>query len=183
MVYMRTHKNSLVNHLAYEGSSISYKCIKSVQRCIKNQLCSKYFAEDVVCPPKLQTGLFTSDANDNIDHNHYSATATTCFHGTSKTIFQHTDHPKQNVPIQFDMNNLITTRTKLPSYYTIIEPSKGGKPEAPAVLMSKDLYLDKEKFNEAEELLNSLKNRFGHIEEQASFSRFYPRHSSKFLFS
>ena len=102
----------------------------------------KVSAEDIACPPKLQTGLFTSAAIDSIDHNQSSATATTSFHGTSITIFQHTDHPVQNVPIQSDMNNSITTRTKLPSYYTDIEPSKGGKPETPALLKSEELCLD-----------------------------------------
>ena len=113
MVSMRTRKKSLVNKLAHEGLNISYKRIKSSKRCINNQLCSKYFAEDIACPPKLQTGLFASAAIDNIDHNQSSATATTSFHGTSITIFQHTDH--SNVPIQYDMNNSITTKTKVPS--------------------------------------------------------------------
>ena len=57
----------------------------------------------------------------------------------------------QNAPIQFDMNNPIATKTKLPSYYINIEPSKGGKLEPPAVLMSEDLYLDKENLSEYEE--------------------------------
>ena len=90
MVYMRTRKKSLVNQLAHEGLSISYK---PIQRCINNQLCSKYLAEDTLCPPKLQTGLFSSAAIDNIDHNQSSATATTSFHGTSITSLQHTDRP------------------------------------------------------------------------------------------
>ena len=83
-------------------------------------------------------------AIDNIAYNQSSATETTLFHGTSITIFQHIDHPLQNVPIQYDMNNSITTKTKLPYLCTNTEPSKGGKPEPPAVLMSEDLYLDKE---------------------------------------
>ena len=178
MVYMRSRKKSLVNQLAHEDLSISYKRIKSIQRRINNQLCSKYLAGDIVCLPKLQTGLFTSAAIDNIDHNHSSATTTTSFHGTSITIFQHTDHSMQNVPVQYDMNNSMTTKTKLPSYYTDIEHSKGGKPEPPAVLMSEELCLDKENLNEAEEWLNILKNPFGQIEERASFSGFYSRHSS-----
>ena len=104
---MRTRRKPLVNQLTHEGLSISYKPIKSIQRYINNQLCSKYHAEDIACPPKLQTGLFTSAAIDSIDHNQSSATAITSFHGTSITIFQHTD------PIQSDMNNSITSRTKL----------------------------------------------------------------------
>ena len=49
------------------------------------------------------------------------------------------------------MNNSITTKTKLPSYYNDIEPSKGGKIKPPAVFMSQELYLDKENLNEAEQ--------------------------------
>ena len=173
---MRTRRKPLVNQLTHEGLSISYKPIKSIQRYINNQLCSKYHAEDIACPPKLQTGLFTSAAIDSIDHNQSSATAITSFHGTSITIFQHADHPVQNVPIQSDMNNSITIRTKLPSYCTKIEPSKGGKPETPALLKSEELCLDKENLNEAEEWLNVLKNLFGLIEERASFSGFYSRY-------
>ena len=66
---MRTCKKSLVNQLVHESLSISCKRIKSIQRCINNQLCSKYLVEDNVCAPKLQTGLFISAAIDNIDHN------------------------------------------------------------------------------------------------------------------
>ena len=73
---------------------------------------------------------------DNSDHNQSSATAKTSFHEPSITIFQHTDHPAPNVPILNDINNSITTKTKLSSYYTNIEPSKEGKPEPRAVLMS-----------------------------------------------
>ena len=69
MAYMRTRKKYLVNKLAHKGLSISHKRIKSIQRCINNQLCSKYLVEDNVCAPKLQTGLFISAAIDNIDHN------------------------------------------------------------------------------------------------------------------
>ena len=105
IVYVRTRKKSLVNQLAHEGLSISYKRIKSIQRCNNNQLCSKYLVEDNVFPPKLQTGLFISAAIDNIDENQSSATGTTSFHGSSITIFWHTDHPVQNVPIQYDVNN------------------------------------------------------------------------------
>ena len=76
------------------------------------------------------------------------------------------------------MNNSITTKTKLPSYYNDIEPSKGKKPEPHAVLMSEELCVDKENLDETEEWLNVLKNLFGHIEERASFPGFYSRHSS-----
>ena len=47
------------------------------------------------------------------------------------------------------MNNSTSTKIKLPSYYTNIEPSKEGKPEPPAVLMSWELGLDKDNLNES----------------------------------
>ena len=85
----------------------------------------------------------------------------------SITIFQHSNHPVQNVPVQYDMNNSIATKAKLPSYYIYIL-SRIRKAEPPAVLISEELYLDKENLNEAKEWLKVLKNLFSYIEEQAS---------------
>ena len=85
----------------------------------------------------------------------------------SITIFQHSNHPVQNVPVQYDMNNSIATKAKLPSYYIYIL-IRIRKAEPPAVLISEDLYLDKENLNEAKEWLKVLKNLFSYIEEQAS---------------
>ena len=69
-------------------------------------------------------------------------------------------------------------KTKLSYHFIDIEPSMGGKPEPLAVLISEELYLDKENLNEPEKWLDVLKNLFGHIEEWASLSGFYSRHSS-----
>ena len=85
----------------------------------------------------------------------------------SITIFQHSNHPVQNVPVQYDMNNSIATKAKLPSYYIYIL-SRIRKAEPPVVLISEDLYLDKENLNEAKEWLKVLKNLFSYIEERAS---------------
>ena len=49
---------------------------------------SKYVEYEVVCPPVLQKGLFTTSAMDNIDHNPPATTATTSFHGTSISVFE-----------------------------------------------------------------------------------------------
>ena len=43
----------------------------------------------MVCPPVLRKGLFTTAVMDNIDHNLSATTATTSFHGTSISVFQH----------------------------------------------------------------------------------------------
>ena len=45
--------------------------------------------EDVVCPSVLRKWLFTTAAEDNIDHNPTATTETTSFHGTSISMFQH----------------------------------------------------------------------------------------------
>jgi hypothetical protein len=50
---------------------------------------SKYMEEGVVCPAVMRKGLFTTAAMDNIDHNPTATTATTSFHGTSISLFQH----------------------------------------------------------------------------------------------
>ena len=92
---------------------------------------------------KVTNGTFPSAAIGNIDHNQSSVASITSFHGTSITIFQHENHPVKNVPIQYDMNNLLSSKTNLPSHYTNIEPSKEGKPEPPAVLMSEESCQDK----------------------------------------
>ena len=42
-----------------------------------------------MCPTELRKGLFTTSAMDNIDHNPSATTATTSFHGTSISLFQH----------------------------------------------------------------------------------------------
>ena len=84
----------------------------------------------------VHQSFLTYAAVDNSDHNQSSATAKTSFHEPSITIFQHKDYPAPNVPIPNDMNNSITSKTKLSSYFNNIEPSKAGKPEPRAVLMS-----------------------------------------------
>ena len=50
---------------------------------------SKYMEEGVVCPTFMRKGMFTTAAMDNIDHNPTATTATTSFHGTSISLFQH----------------------------------------------------------------------------------------------
>ena len=50
---------------------------------------STYMEEGVVCPVVMRKGLFTTAAMDNIDHNPTATTATTSFHGTSISLYQH----------------------------------------------------------------------------------------------
>jgi hypothetical protein len=65
--------------------------------------------DGVVCPAILHKGLFTTSAVDNIDLNPSATTATTSFHGTGISVFQHPVSPT------FSANNAIFQRTDSPS--------------------------------------------------------------------
>ena len=45
--------------------------------------------DKVVCPPSLKAGAFTTAATDNIDHKPSFDNATSSFHGTAISLFQH----------------------------------------------------------------------------------------------
>ncbi len=54
-----------------------------------NRVCEQYHSDSFVCSPNWFQGLFTTAAVDNIDHNTSSTTATSSFHGTGISLFQH----------------------------------------------------------------------------------------------
>ncbi len=88
-VYAKTRKRHLVELLHDNGLSISYDRVLDVSAQLGDAVVSRYLEEGVVCPPKLRKGLFCTAAMDNIDHNPSATSATTSFHGTSISIFQH----------------------------------------------------------------------------------------------
>ena len=51
-------------------------------------VCEQYHRDQVVCPPNVRQGLFTTAAVDNMDHNPSTTTATDSFHGTRISLFQ-----------------------------------------------------------------------------------------------
>ena len=82
--------------------------------------------EDVVCPPKLHQGLFTTGAVDNIDHNPSSATAKDSFHGTGASLIQHPSHTDGGTDRGVQLIGPGTSSksvTPLPSAYTIVPPA------------------------------------------------------------
>ena len=134
MVHTKTRKKALVNRLASEGLSITYNRVKSIQRNISNQLIRIYETEGMVCPSMLHRNVFTTGAIDNIDHNCTSTTANSSFHGTSISIFQHPSTPTIKLDsFKVDNSNEFhRSRYCLPTSYTDIKPTKGGKPELPS---------------------------------------------------
>ena len=82
-------KKDLVDKLSHLGLCISYDRVLRLSAGFANSVCRRFEQEQVVCPPKLRTNLFTTAAVDNIDHNPSSTTATDSFHGTGIPMFQH----------------------------------------------------------------------------------------------
>ena len=87
---------------------------------------SKQFNNDgVVCPPKLQSSLFTTAAVDNIDYNPSSAMAKDSFHGTGISIIQHPSHAFQGDccdGLVLNQNSTSSVAT-LPPVYTNVLPT------------------------------------------------------------
>lgn len=52
--------------------------------------------DNCVCPPHLTSGVFTTAAVDNIDHNPRSTTANYSFHGTGISLIQHHSQPNDD---------------------------------------------------------------------------------------
>ena len=88
-VYAKTRKNALVELLHEHGVSISYDRVLEISAQPGEAAVSRYVEDGVVCPSVLRSGLFTTAAMDNIDHNPTATTATTSLHGTSISVFQH----------------------------------------------------------------------------------------------
>ncbi|CAC5413669.1 unnamed protein product [Mytilus coruscus] len=75
--------------LPKHGHSISYNRVLEVSAQLGVAAVSIYVKEGVVCPTVMRKGLFTTAVINNIDHNPTATTATTSFHGTSFSLFQH----------------------------------------------------------------------------------------------
>ena len=71
------------------GLCISYDRLLQLTSDLANGICQRFRMEDVVYPPKLRQGLFTTAAVDSIDHNPSSATSKDSFHGTGILLVQH----------------------------------------------------------------------------------------------
>ena len=89
-------------------------------------MCARFESEGVVCPPQAVTGVFTTAAVDNIDHNPSSITSQGSFHGTAISLLQ---HPTQQFPgtlraVTVIDNNLQGQRavSPLPDAYTLVNP-------------------------------------------------------------
>ena len=92
MLHAETGKRGLIDKLSKLGICASYSRIQQLSATVTNVLCEQYAEDNVVCPPELHSGVFTTAAIDNIDHNPSSTTAVEAFHGTGISLIQHPNH-------------------------------------------------------------------------------------------
>lgn len=126
-LHAKTRSRDLVGKLHELGLSISYDRVLAISTDLGNSICRQYHQDDVVCPPSLRKGLFTSSAVDNIDHNPSSTTAHDSFHGTGVSLFQ---QPTVQVPggcrNRVSLDHATSTGTKsvaeLPESYSQVSP-------------------------------------------------------------
>lgn len=124
-IYAKTRKRTIVEMLHEHGVSISYDRVLEISAQLGDATVNKYVNDGVVCPPGLRRGLFTTAAMDNIDHNPTATTATTSFHGTSISLFQHPTRDDKGVqcePLKFG-GEKVKKVPELPDSYTNIRPA------------------------------------------------------------
>ncbi len=134
MLHTKTHKRELVDIMYQLGLSISYSRVLDISTELGNKICHHYHVANAVCPPELKSGLFTTAAVDNIDHNPSSTSAHDAFHGTAQSLFQHPK--KDNTGVRQVVVTPSDTATKgpiacLPKSYTNIPPATLIKKDPP----------------------------------------------------
>ena len=123
------------------GLCISYDRVLEISAQLGDATVSKYVEEGVVCPPVLRKGLFTSAVMDKIDHNPSATTATTSFHRTNISMFQHPTNEikgEKHHQLKFEPEK-VKSVPELPDSFTNIPPAsfktKNQLPTNTAVLV------------------------------------------------
>ena len=118
-----------MNILFEKHVSVSYRRIKEISRSTANAVINVYERENVVCPPSLKDGVFTTGNLDNIDHNPSSTSAQSSFHGTALSLTQHLsnenpgfDRPQLNDIIAEQINVKPVCLKEVPETYSVVPP-------------------------------------------------------------
>ncbi|KAJ8387987.1 hypothetical protein AAFF_G00147780 [Aldrovandia affinis] len=130
LIHTKTGKRDLVDTLFHLGLSISYDRVLSISTDLRDRICRFFQKEGTVCPPELKSGLFTTGAVDNIDHNPSSTSAQDSFHGTGISLFQHPNSDSRGVQ-RVVSDDTATSAAHLPRSYTIVPPVVRGKCDPP----------------------------------------------------
>lgn len=124
-VHAHTRKRELVDTLFSLGLSVSYSRVLDISSEMAQKACKQFEQENVVCPLKLKSNLFTTGAIDNIDYNPSSSTSRDSFHGTSLSLFQHplrnTEAVERQPPEQMD-GVASKSVPQLPVFYREVPP-------------------------------------------------------------
>ena len=119
--------------LAVEVLSISYSRVQEIQDKSTRQLHQQYLDKGIVCPRKIEKGLFPVATIDNVDCDPPYATAKCSFHGTSISVYPRNG---RNLPhkrfICENKTHFKSTLPELPENYINIMPAKCDKPELPS---------------------------------------------------
>ena len=91
---MQTRKRGLIDCRNNLGLCISYdRSLAYFNWCCQYRVCKMFHWRDgLVCPPQAFSGVFTTAAVDNIDHNPRSTSAHGFFHDTALSLLQHPTH-------------------------------------------------------------------------------------------
>ena len=89
LIHNKTRKRHLVEKFYDLGLSVSYDRVMEVSTEVGTKVCDFYEKVNIVCPPQLKKGVFTTSAGDNINHQTSATTSTTSFNGTGISVFQH----------------------------------------------------------------------------------------------
>ena len=150
-----TRDKSLVDIFYNLGMCISYDRLLTITTEITNAVIERYENEEVVCPTKLRRELFTTAAVDNIDHNPSSTGAHGSFHGTATSIAQHptVDEMGLERPVNtIDPKRSSSSKSvsKLPSFYTDVQPVIGPRSNYFAPKTSRQQVYEESEKNETE---------------------------------
>ena len=131
-----TRKRTLVDTFFILEMCVSYDRLLQITADMAEGICTRFEADNVVCPHKMRRELFsvfTTGAVDNVDHNPTSATARDSFHGTSISIIQHLSHESTGIIHDQPAINQESTSARsvppLPSIYTSVPPAALNRKE------------------------------------------------------
>ena len=133
LVPSRTRSKDLVSTLYRVGLSVSYDYVLGLSADLGNTTISHFKIIKTVCPPKLNIGVFTTSALDNINHDRTATGAQGSFHGTGISLFQHSDtenHGTEQRRFNF-ISRIGKKVTKLPESYTFVPGVTVTKSEIP----------------------------------------------------
>ena len=132
LVHCKTRSRTLVETLNKLGLSVSYDRVLGLSADLGNSVINHFESTGTVCPPSLNTGVFTTSAVDNIDHNPSATSAQGSFHGTGISLFQHPD--LDNAGTKQERDTFLKsgkTISKLPDSYTMVPPVTAYRKELP----------------------------------------------------